>query len=366
MTIESQNGRPPPKGLLGNQGSANFGAPLQRKALAAAVLALAACLSVPSAQAGKLEEVQGRGQLQCGVTHGVPGFSAPNDHNVWTGLEVDFCRALAAAIFDDADKVRYVPLANQERFVALSSGEVDVLSRTTTWNMSRDAGLGVTFVGPLYFDGQAFLVHKSTGVTSALDMSGVSLCIKGGTTTELVAADYFSSHGMVYSSVVFPDDDELINAYEDGRCDVFTNDSSALAALRSKFARPDEHLILPEIISKEFLGPVVKDNDERWFKINRWVYFALVQAEELGITQANVDEQLTSQNPEVRRLLGLEGELGPLLGLTDDWAYRVIKHVGNYGESFERNLGKGTSIGLARGLNALWTDGGLQYAPAVR
>jgi len=350
MTTEIRNRQPPRQGV----------------GLAAASLALAACLSVPAAQAGVLEEVQDRGYVQCGVTPGVPGFSAPNEDNAWAGLEVDFCRALAAAIFNDADKVRYLPIANQERFVALFSGAIDVLSRTTTWNMSRDTELGVTFVGPLYFDGQAFLVHKSIGVTTALDMSGVSLCMKSGTNTELVAADYFSSHGMEYSAVVFVDDDELISAYEDGRCDVFTNDSSALAALRSKFARPDDHLILPEIISKEFLGPVVKDDDERWFKINRWVYFALVQAEELGITQANVDEKLTSENPEIRRLLGLESELGDPLGLTDDWAYRIIKHVGNYGESFERNLGTGTEIGLARGLNALWTDGGLQYAPAIR
>jgi general L-amino acid transport system substrate-binding protein len=300
------------------------------------------------------------------VTGGVPGFSAPDANNVWAGLEVDFCRAVAAAVFNDAEAVRYTPLTSQERFAALSAGEIDILSRTTTWTMSRDTDLGISFIGTMYYDGQAFMVREADGITSALELSGAAICIESGTTTELNAADYFAANNMEFNTVVFVDQDEVVKAYEDGRCDVYTTDGSALAAERSKFANPDEHVILPEIISKEPLGPVVRQGDDRWFKINRWVYFALLEAEELGVSSTNVDEMLGSDNPAIKRLLGVEGEFGTPVGLPNDWAYRVIKLVGNYGESFDRNVGPSTDIGLERGLNALWTDGGLQYSAPIR
>ena len=323
-------------------------------------------LSATAVQAATLDDVKAKDYVQCGVTGGVPGFSAPDANNVWTGLEVDFCRAVAAAIFNDADKVRYTPLTSQERFAALSAGEIDILSRTTTWTMSRDTDLGISFVGTMYYDGQGFMVRKADGITSALELSGAAICIESGTTTELNAADYFAANNLEFNTVVFVDQDEVVKAYEDGRCDVYTTDGSALAAERSKFAVPDDHIILPEIISKEPLGPVVRQGDDQWFKINRWVYFALLEAEELGVTQANVDEMLGSDNPAIKRLLGVEGDFGAPIGLTKDWAYQIIKLVGNYGESFERNVGPSTDIGLERGLNALWTDGGLQYAAPIR
>jgi general L-amino acid transport system substrate-binding protein len=323
-------------------------------------------LVATAAQAATLDDVKAKDYLQCGVTGGVPGFSAPDANNVWTGLEVDFCRAVAAAIFNDANKVRYTPLTSQERFAALSAGEIDILSRTTTWTMSRDTDLGISFVGTMYYDGQGFMVRKADEIASALDLSGAAICIESGTTTELNAADYFAANSLEFNTVVFVDQDEVVKAYEDGRCDVYTTDGSALAAERSKFAVPDDHVILPEIISKEPLGPVVRQGDDQWFKVNRWVYYALLEAEELGVSSANVDEMLGSDNPAIKRLLGVEGDFGTPIGLTKDWAYQVIKLVGNYGESFDRNVGPSTDIGLERGLNALWTNGGLQYAPPIR
>jgi general L-amino acid transport system substrate-binding protein len=323
-------------------------------------------LVATAAQAATLDDVKAKDYVQCGVTGGVPGFSAPDANNVWAGLEVDFCRAVAAAIFNDAGKVRYTPLTSQERFAALSAGEIDILSRTTTWTMSRDTDLGISFIGTMYYDGQGFMVRKADEIASALDLSGAAICIESGTTTELNAADYFAANNLEFNTVVFVDQDEVVKAYEDGRCDVYTTDGSALAAERSKFAVPDDHIILPEIISKEPLGPVVRQGDDQWFKINRWVYYALLEAEELGVTSANVDEMLGSDNPAIKRLLGVEGDFGTPVGLTKDWAYQVIKLVGNYGESFERNVGTGTDIGLERGLNALWSNGGLQYAPPIR
>jgi general L-amino acid transport system substrate-binding protein len=319
-----------------------------------------------AAQPPTQDHGKGKDYVQCGVTGGVPGFSAPDANNVWAGLEVDFCRAVAAAIFNDAGKVRYTPLTSQERFAALSAGEIDILSRTTTWTMSRDTDLGISFIGTMYYDGQGFMVRKADEIASALDLSGAAICIESGTTTELNAADYFAANSLEFNTVVFVDQDEVVKAYEDGRCDVYTTDGSALAAERSKFAVPDDHLILPEIISKEPLGPVVRQGDDQWFKINRWVYYALLEAEELGVTSANVDEMLGSDNPAIKRLLGVEGDFGTPVGLTKDWAYQVIKLVGNYGESFERNVGTATDIGLERGLNALWSNGGLQYAPPIR
>lgn len=338
---------------------------MSKKVLSIA-LAVTLGTTATAAYADTLSDVKAKGYVQCGVTGGVAGFSAPDANNVWSGLEVDFCRAMAAAIFNDPDKVRYTPLTSQERFTALSAGEIDVLSRTTTWTMSRDTQLGISFVGTMFYDGQGFMVRKADGIASAKDLSGAAICIESGTTTELNAADYFAANGMEYNAVVFVDQDEVVKAYEDGRCDVYTTDSSALASERSKFANPDDHLILPEIISKEPLGPVVRQGDETWFKIARWTYYALLEAEELGVTQANVDEQLGSDNPAVKRLLGVEGDFGTPLGLTKDWAYQIIKHIGNYGESYERHVGPSTPIGLARGLNALWRDGGIQYAMPIR
>lgn len=337
-----------------------------KKQLVTLAVSAAVSLTAVAAHAATLEDVKAKGYIQCGVTGGVPGFSAPDANNNWTGLEVDFCRAVAAAVFDDADKVRYTPLTSQERFAALSAGEIDILSRTTTWTMSRDTDLGISFVGTMYYDGQGFMVRESDGIASALDLSGAAVCIESGTTTELNAADYFEANGLDYSPVVFTDQDEVVKAFEDGRCDVYTTDASALAAERSKFAVPDDYVILPEIISKEPLGPVVRQGDPVWFNIARWTYFALLEAEEQGVTQANVDEMLGSDNPSVKRLLGVEGDFGTPLGLTADWAYRIVKHIGNYGESYDRHVGPNTEIGLARGLNALWTDGGLQYAMPIR
>lgn len=313
-----------------------------------------------------LDAIKAKGFVQCGVTGGVPGFSAPDANNVWTGLEVDYCRALAAAIFNDPSAVRYSSLTSQERFTALSAGEIDVLSRTTTWTMSRDTQLGISFVGTMFYDGQGFMVRKADGINSATELSGAAICIESGTTTELNAADYFAANNLEFNTVVFVDQDEVVKAYEDGRCDVYTTDSSALAAERSKFAVPDDHIILPEIISKEPLGPVVRAGDTGWFNIARWTYFALLEAEELGVTQSNVDEMLGSDNPAIKRLLGVEGEFGAPMGLTNDWGYRIIKHIGNYSETYERHVGPSTPIGLARGLNALWRDGGIQYAPPIR
>lgn len=332
------------------------------------VLAVAAALGLTAtaAHADTLSDVKAKGYIQCGVTGGVAGFSAPDANNNWSGIEVDFCRAMAAAIFNDPEKVRYTPLTSQERFTALSAGEIDVLSRTTTWTMSRDTQLGISFIGTMFYDGQGFMVRKADGIASAKDLSGAAICIESGTTTELNAADYFAANGLEYNAVVFVDQDEVVKAYEDGRCDVYTTDSSALASERSKFANPDDHVILPEIISKEPLGPVVRQGDELWFKIARWTYYALLEAEELGVTQANVDEMLGSDNPTIKRLLGVEGDFGTALGLTKDWAYQIIKHIGNYGETYERHVGPNTPIGLARGLNALWKDGGIQYAMPIR
>jgi len=313
-----------------------------------------------------LDAIKAKGYVQCGVTGGVPGFSAPDASNNWSGLEVDYCRALAAAIFNDASAVRYTPLTSQERFTALSAGEIDVLSRTTTWTMSRDTQLGISFVGTMFYDGQGFMVRKADNITSALDLSGAAICIESGTTTELNAADYFAANNMEFNTVVFVDQDEVVKAYEDGRCDVYTTDSSALAAERSKLADPDAHVILPEIISKEPLGPVVRAGDTGFFNIARWTYFALLEAEELGVSSANVDEMLASDNPAIKRLLGVEGDFGTPIGLTKDWAYQIIKLVGNYGEIYEHHVGPSTPIGLARGLNALWKDGGIQYSPPIR
>ncbi len=342
---------------------------MQKKLILAALataFGMSATASNAASDGGTLQAVMDKGFVQCGVTGGVRGFSAPDENNNWSGLEVDFCRALGAAIFDDVDAVRYTPLTSTERFAALSSGEIDVLSRTTTWTMTRDTSLGINFVGVMFYDGQGFMVRKSDGIESAYDLGGASVCIEAGTTTELNAADFFSSNNIEVNTVVFEEQDEVIQAYQDQRCDVFTTDSSALAAERLSLEDPSAHVILPEIISKEPLGPSVRQGDDAWFNLNRWVYFLLLNAEELGVTQANVDEMLASDNPAIKRLLGVEGTYGEMIGVSNDWGYRIIKALGNYGEMYERHVGPQTEIGIARGVNALWTDGGIQYAPPIR
>ncbi|MDO9383647.1 MAG: amino acid ABC transporter substrate-binding protein [Hyphomicrobiaceae bacterium] len=337
------------------------------------LLAALACL-IPAAASAQtppasrtLDAVIKRGVLNCGVNTGLAGFSAPDDKGGWTGIDADFCRAVAAAVLNDTAKVKYLPLNAKERFTALQSGEVDLLSRNTTWTMSRDTSLGLAFVGVIYYDGSAFMTRKSLGLKSVKDLAGASICTQTGTTNELVLADYFATNGITYKPVVFERLVEVLAAYNSGRCDAMTTDSSQLISERLRLQNVDEHEILPELISKEPLGPVVRQGDQQWESIARWVLFAMLNAEELGVTQKNADEMIaTSPNPEIRRLLGLEGEFGKGIGLANDWAVRVIKAVGNYGEAFERNLGTGSRLAIPRGKNALWKDGGLQYAPPIR
>ncbi len=330
------------------------------------MLGAALGFAATAATAGTLDDIKAKGFVQCGVSQGLPGFSNPDEKGNWSGLDVDFCRALAAAVFGDSAKVKFTPLSAKERFTALQSGEVDLLSRNTTWTMSRDTGLGLNFAGVNYYDGQGFMVRKELKVTSALELSGANVCTNTGTTTELNAADFFRANNMPYQIVAFEKADEVVQAYDAGRCDVFTTDASGLYAQRLKLTNPDEHMVLPEIISKEPLGPVVSQGDDGWFNVVKWVHFATVNAEELGVTSANVDEMKGSGPPPVKRLLGAEGKFGENIGLSNDWAYNVIKQTGNYGETFERNVGPSTPLGIARGLNALWSKGGLQYAPPVR
>ena len=321
-----------------------------------------------SVQAGPtLEAVKKKGFVQCGVSTGLPGFSAADDTGKFTGIDVDMCRAVAAAIFGDADKVKYTPLTAKERFTALQSGEIDMLPRNTTWTYTRDTSLGLNFTGVNYYDGQGFLVTRNLGVKSALEMDGASFCIQAGTTTELNLADYFRSNKMQYTPITFDTSDQTIKAFEAGRCDALTSDQSQLYALRIKLQDPSSAMVLPEVISKEPLGPVVRQGDDEWFNIVKWSLYAMVNAEELGVSSANVDTMKGSTtDPNVRRLLGLEGVKGEWMGLPDNWGYSIIKMVGNYGEVFERNVGMGSPLGISRGLNALWSKGGIQYAPPVR
>ncbi|WP_026960114.1 MULTISPECIES: amino acid ABC transporter substrate-binding protein [Aliagarivorans] len=332
------------------------------------VVAAAALVVASGAQAedATLAAVKSKGFLQCGVSAGLPGFSNPDSEGNWQGLDVDVCRAVAAAVLGDASKVKYTPLTAKERFTALQSGEIDILSRNTTWTLTRDSSLGLNFAGVNYYDGQGFMVSKSLGVSSAKELDGAAVCIQSGTTTELNLADYFREHGMTYTPVVFDTSDQTVKGFEAGRCDVLTSDQSQLYALRIKLAKPDSAMVLPEIISKEPLGPVVRQGDDQWFNIVKWSLFAMINAEELGISLENVDEMLKSTNPNVRRLLGLEGPKGKGLGLDDKWGYNIVKQVGNYGEAFDRNVGAGSPLGIARGVNALWKDGGFQYAPPIR
>jgi general L-amino acid transport system substrate-binding protein len=330
--------------------------------LAGAAVAVAGALS---ANAATLDQVKTRGQLICGANPGLAGFGLPDDQGVYKGLDVDECKAISAAIFNDPNKVKYLPINAKDRPTILASGEIDVLIRNTTWTLSRQTG-GMFFTGVNFYDGQGFMVRKKLDVASALKLDGASVCVQQGTTTELNLADYFRANNMKLEAVVFATDEEATKAYDSGRCDAYTTDASGLYSERLKMSNPDDHIVLPEIISKEPLGPSVRKDDVQWFQIVQWAHYALITAEELGVTQANVDEKLKSDNPAIRRLLGVEGSYGEGLGLTNDWAYRIIKAVGNYGEIFERNVGQGSPIKISRGLNALWNKGGLQYAPPIR
>ena len=317
-----------------------------------------------------LEAIQERGVLRCGVNTGLAGFGIPDSRGDWTGLDVDYCRAISAAVFGDPDRVEYIPLNAQQRFLALQSGEVDVLSRNTTWTLTRDTSLGLNFTAVTFYDGQGFMVRAELGVSSALELDGATVCVQPGTTTELNLSDFFRKNNMTFEPVVIESLSEVVGAYLAGRCDVYTTDASGLAATRSSFGFPEIHVILPEIISKEPLGPVVRHGDDQWLDIVKWVIFATLEAEENDIDSTNVDS-LLSDNPEaldpvIQRLLGVSPGMGENLGLSEDWAYNIIKHVGNYAEIFERNVGVNTPIGLERGLNALWTNGGLMYAPPIR
>ena len=338
------------------------------KIIASALLALGLTASVLPAQAQTttLTSVKNRGNLVCGVSPGLAGFGIPDAKGEWVGIDVDLCRAISAAIFNDPMKVKFTPLSSKDRFTALQSGEVDLLSRTSTWTMSRDTTLGLTFAGVNFYDGQAFLVQKKLGIDSAKKLDGASICLQQGTTTELNVADYFRKNKIKYEPVTFDKGDEAIKAFESGRCDALTDDSSALYALKLKLVKPEDAIVLPELISKEPLGPVVRSSDVQWFNLVKWTLDAMLNAEELGVTQANVDAMLKSDNPEIRRLLGAEGKFGDGIGLSNDWVYRIVKHVGNYGESYERSVGQGSELKIARGKNALWTEGGLHYSPPIR
>jgi len=324
-------------------------------------------LANSTAFAQTLEAVQEKDFIQCGVSQGLPGFSNPDEDGNWSGIDVDFCRGVAAAVFGDPDKVRYTPLSAKERFTALQSGEVDILSRNTTWTLTRDSALGLNFAGINYYDGQGFMVREDLGVNSALELDGASVCTNIGTTTELNLADYFRANDMDYELVAFEKADEVVAAYDAGRCDVYTTDQSGLAAQRLKLTEPDAHKVLPEVISKEPLGPVVRHGDDQWLDIVKWTLYAMIEAEELGVNSANVEQmKAESENPSIKRLLGTEGEMGEALGLPNQWAYNVVAQVGNYGEIYERNVGIETPLGLERGLNALWKNGGLMYAMPIR
>ena len=313
-----------------------------------------------------LDNTKKAGFVKCGVSQGLPGFSNADEAGNWTGIDVDVCRAVAAAVLGDASKVEYVPTTSKVRFTVLQSGEIDMLSRNTTWTLSRDVDLGLEFVGVNYYDGQGFMVNKSLGVSSAMELDGASVCIQVGTTTEMNLADFFKANGMSYESVPVETNSEADAAYTAGRCDVYTTDASGLYASRAGYPDPSAHVVLPEIVSKEPLGPAVRHGDSEWADIVRWSLNAMIIGEELGITSTNVDEMKSSKNPEVLRLLGVDAGYGAMLGLSDDWAYNILSQVGNYSESFEKHIGPNTPINIQRGLNALYKDGGILYAPPFR
>lgn len=339
-----------------------------RSTIAKVSLATIAVLSLGSTtlSADTLSDVQKNGFVKCGVDGGLPGFSEVGSDGVYKGIDVDLCRAVAAGVLGDAKKVKYVALTAKERLTALQSGEIDMLSRNTTWTQTRDTSLGLKFAGVNYYDGQGFMVNKKLGVKSAKELDGASICLQTGTTTELNVADYFRTNKMKYKLVSYDTNDQVLKGYETGRCDVLTSDQSQLYGLRIKLAKPDESIVLPEVISKEPLGPVVRQGDDKWFNIVRWTFNAMLTAEENGVTSKNVDAMLKTDNPDIKRLLGVEGEMGKNLGLAKDFAFQIVKQVGNYGESFEATVGVGSPLKIARGYNALWNQGGLQYAPPFR
>jgi general L-amino acid transport system substrate-binding protein len=313
-----------------------------------------------------LEKVRKADLLSCGVSTGLAGFSQKDEKGQWSGMDVDVCRAVAAAVLGDADKVRYRPLTAKERFEALKSGEVDMLSRNTTWTQTRDTSLGINFAGVNYYDGQGFMVSKKLGVKSARELDGASVCIQAGTTTELNLADYFRTHGMKFTAITYDTSDQTRSGFESGRCDVLTSDQSQLYAIRIGLKNPESAMVLPEVISKEPLGPSVRQGDDAWFNIVKWSLFALIEAEYLGINSGNVADLLKNGNPEQKRLLGTEGDAGDKLGLRTDWAFNIVKQVGNYAEIFERNIGEGSPLKIQRGLNAQWNQGGILYSPPIR
>jgi general L-amino acid transport system substrate-binding protein len=334
--------------------------------LMAAILLVLFVAGSPPVGAQTLKAVKDRGTLNCGVGQGLLGFSSQDDKNGWSGLDVDICRAVAAAIFGDPTKVTFMPLDASARFAALQSNKIDVLSRNSTWTMSRETSLGLMFAGVAYYDGQGFLLRREAGIDTALQLGGKTVCTQTGTTTELNLSDYFHAKDMPLKVLAFATAEESRKAYDERKCDVLTSDVSQLYAERLKLGSPDSHIILPEVISKEPLGPVVRQGDDQWFNLVKWTLYALINAEELGVKSATFDDALNSANPDIRRLLGNEGEFGPQLGLDKDWAARAVRAVGNYGEIYERNVGTQSRLSIPRGLNALWTQGGIQYAPPVR
>ena len=332
----------------------------------ATLLYVALALSaVGGATAGTLDQVKARGALICGVNPSLAGFGLPDDQGVYKGLDIDECRAVAAAIFNDPNKVKYLPINAKDRPTILASGQIDVLIRNTTWTLSRETG-GMFFTGINYYDGQGFMVRKKLAIDSALKLDGASVCVQQGTTTELNLADFFRAHNIKFEPVVFSTDDEATKAYDTGRCDAYTTDASGLYAERLKMSAPDDHIVLPEIISKEPLGPVVRHGDNQFADIVRWALYAMIEAEEYGIDSRNVDEMLKSDNPTIKRILGVTPGMGKALGVDEKWVYNIVSQVGNYGESFDRNVGQGSPLKIDRGLNKLWTQGGLQYAPPIR
>jgi general L-amino acid transport system substrate-binding protein len=334
--------------------------------LAVAVLVAAFAIVYEFYDTRTLKRTVRRGELLCGVNAGLPGFSIPDDKGNWTGFDVDFCRAVAAAIFDDPNKAKFVPLDANERFKELQSRKVDILSRNSTWSMSREENYDLYFPAVAYYDGQGFMLPRSRNIDTALDLNNSKVCVQASTTTELNLADYFRANNIKYEEVKFPKLDEVVKAYEAGKCDTFTADVSQLYALRLNLAKPDDHVILPDVISKEPLAPVVRQRDDDWMMIVKWTLYAMINAEELGVTSQNIDEALKSKKPDVMRLVGTEGTYGEDLGLTKDWAVRIIRRVGNYGEVYERNVGSGSKLHIPRGLNQLWSAGGIQYAPPIR
>ena len=325
-----------------------------------------AALATSAAHAGTLDDIKKRGELRCGVTQALAGFSVADDKGRWTGLDVDYCRALASAIFHDPEKVTFRPTSSKERFTVLQSGEIDVLARVTTWTTSRDIDMPFDFIGVNYYDGQGFMVRKDLGIKSVKDLSGASICTNTGTSTETNMADYFKANGLEYKPVIFEKSEEVKSAYDAGRCDAYSSDVSGLYVQRKLLANPDAHDILPEVISKEPLGPLVRQEDPAFKDLAAWTHHCMVNAEEYGVTQANVDEMKNSSNPNIRRLLGVEANGAEKLGVGQDFCYHIVKNIGNYGEAYDRNVGKDSPLGIERGLNRLWNQGGIMFAPPLR